>query len=146
MKTMDTMEIIPDSTPSAYGIAVHKSFANAVIALDLPGIGRSGVEQTFSLTDAIYYGAAGSVRTDVVLRNDGGEVIAIYDLKTGGARLTSSRAQELRTKTGALPNVPVIELHFLRGTRLKYGSVAQSPRFAPAAIARHGDVWKSPGR
>jgi len=31
-----------------YGICVHRDFANAVRAQDLPGIGRDGVEQSFN--------------------------------------------------------------------------------------------------
>ena len=145
VKTMDTMDIIPESTPSVYGMAVHRSFATAIKALDLPGIGRDGVEQTFSLTDAIHYGAEGSVRTDVALRNDDGEVVAIYDLKTGGARLSSGRAEELRAKTKSGPNVPVIELHFYRGSRLKHESFSQGAPFDPATLRRHSHVRKYVG-
>lgn len=53
----------------AYGLAVHTDFAAQVRDLDLPGIGRDGVEQTFSMGDLARYGISGSVRTDVVLRD-----------------------------------------------------------------------------
>ena len=63
------------------------------------------------------YGKDGSIRTDVVLRNDERSIIAIYDLKTGNATIRPSRATELRAMTGADSDVPVIELHSVRGPR-----------------------------
>lgn len=140
IKAMDGSEFIPNQTPQAYGVAVHASFAGFVKADDLPGIGREGVEQSFLLKDVVTYGVAGSVRTDVTLRDIGGDVIAIYDVKTGGAVLSASRADELRAHTGAAPNVPVIELHFYRGSSLKHEQVAQNIRFDPTAGARRRDV------
>ena len=53
------------------------------LAMDLPGIGKDGVEQSFKLEDVVNYGVAGSIRTDVVLRDAGDRVMAIYDVKTG---------------------------------------------------------------
>jgi hypothetical protein len=45
--------------------------------------------------------------------------MAIYDVKTGGAKLTAARVRELREKTGVGPSVPIVEMHVLRGARLK---------------------------
>ena len=43
------------------------------------------------------YGTDGSIRTDVSLWDDAHEnVIAIWDLKTGGAKLSNARADQLR--------------------------------------------------
>jgi hypothetical protein len=50
-----------------------------------------------------------------MLRNARNIIIAIYDLKTGNAIIAPSRAGELRAMTRADPNVPVIELHAVRG-------------------------------
>ena len=105
-----------------YGTAIHTDFANAVRSENLRGIGRKGVEQTFGPDPDdpdVSYGTKGSVRTDVVLRNDIGDVIAIYDVKTGSAYLGPRRVQELREKTGASPIVPIIEMHIQRGLSLK---------------------------
>jgi retron-type reverse transcriptase len=74
-----------------------------------------GVEQSFDSEGKARYGQDGSIRTDVVLRNEEGEIVAIYDLKTGEAIIRPSRAVELRAKTRAGPDVPVIELHSVRG-------------------------------
>jgi hypothetical protein len=86
----------------------------------IPGIGPRDVEHSFrDGASADYYGQPGSIRTDVVLRNEVGDIIAIYDVKTGGSVLTPSRVRELRAKTGTGPSIPIIELNVLRGATLK---------------------------
>jgi hypothetical protein len=109
----------PGSTPPQFGTAVHTAFAAAVRKLNLPGIGTTGVEQSFDKDGLANYGQDGSIRTDVVLRNRRGIIIAIYDLKTGNAIIRPSRARELRAMTDSGPNVPVIELHAARGPAYK---------------------------
>jgi hypothetical protein len=119
-RTMETMDFIPEWTPQQYGTAVHVAFGTTVRFLGLPGIGFNDVEHSFiDSRSADYYGQPGSIRTDVVLRNEVGDVIAIYDLKTGGATLTPARVQELREKTGVGPSIPIIELKAGRGPTLK---------------------------
>ena len=98
-----------------YGKAIHYDFGDAVKAENMRGI---KVEHTYPEQDT-FYGKKGTIRTDVVLRNDGGEVTAIYDVKTGGAYLDAKRVGELRTKTGANLSVPIIEMHIQRGLSLK---------------------------
>jgi hypothetical protein len=120
---MQMADFIPEQTPQAYGMAVHAAFATVIRMQGLRGIGPDDVEQSFSGR----YGELGSIRTDIVLRNDVGDIIAIYDLKTGGTSLKPGRVRELREKTGVGPSVPVIEMHVLRGTRLK-GRVRQNGR------------------
>ena len=118
MEAMD--KVVPARTPQLYGMAVHKAFEIAVRSKNLRGIGTKGVETTFSLDRAnAPYGFKGSIRTDVVLRNEIGDVMAIYDVKTGERGIDSTREAELRAKTRAGPNVPVIEMHVLRGVTLK---------------------------
>ncbi len=102
-----------------YGTAIHKDFADAVRDANLRGIGRPGVERTYGRGPDDPYGAKDSIRTDVILRNEIGDPIAIYDVKTGSATLRAGRVQELRGKTGADLSVPVIEMHVLRGLTLK---------------------------
>lgn len=144
IETMNGMEFIPNQAPNVYGGAVHTSFATSVRAADLPGIGPKGVEQSFKLEEVVTYGVAGSIRTDVVLRNVAGEVIAIYDVKTGGAVLSASRADQLRSHVGAAPYTPVIELHFHRGSSLKHEQVTQDIQADPAASARHHAMRRPP--
>jgi hypothetical protein len=99
-----------------YGIRVHKLFADDVRQQDLPGIGVDGVEQSFDLDGLTRYGADGSIRTDVVLRNAEGKIIAIYDVKTGNATMGPTRADQIRQYTNSGPDVPVIILHALKGS------------------------------
>jgi hypothetical protein len=96
---------------SLFGIKVHADFAAKVRELDLPGIGKDGVEQSFSFTKLTDYGTKDSIRTDVFLRDRFGEPLAIYDVKTGNATLTRARVKELRDHVGR-QDIPVIELHF----------------------------------
>ena len=112
VSVLDVVEHGPNLTPQAYGSIVHTAFAAAVRIQALPGIGFSDVETTFG---GDYYGSKGSIRTDVVLRNDIGDVIAIYDVKTGESGIDPARAAQLRAKTGGGLSVPVIELSIRRG-------------------------------
>jgi hypothetical protein len=117
-----TLARVIDSLPKGrgplYGIAVHTAFGLAVRLGNIRGIGFFDVETTWGGVD-LRYGSLGSVRTDVVLRNDIGDPIAIYDVKTGGAQLTPSRADRLRQAVAPGSNLPVIELHLERGASLK---------------------------
>ena len=54
----------------------------------------------------------------MVLRDETGTVIAIYDVKTGSAKIDPPRAEEFRSFTR--PSVPVVELHIIHGVSLKY--------------------------
>lgn len=45
--------------------------------------------------------------------------MAIYDLKTGNAKLTRSRVREIRATVGVDESVPVVEIHVLRGASVK---------------------------
>jgi hypothetical protein len=99
---MAGLEYLPEMAPQKYGIAVHVAFGVAVRVANLPGVGE--IERSFSLEDSDpRYGLAGTVRTDVTLRNIQGDIIAIYDVKTGDRQMLRPRADELREKTGAAP-------------------------------------------
>jgi hypothetical protein len=108
----------PEGFGAEYGKAIHYDFGDAVKAEDLRGIGSAGVEHTYP-EEETHYGKKGTVRTDVVLKNDVGDVIAIYDVKTGSAYLDAARVRELRAKTGVNLSIPVIEMHIRRGLSLK---------------------------
>jgi hypothetical protein len=55
----------------------------------------------------------------VILRNEIGDPIAIYDVKTGGAKLDLARLKQLRDKVPSASNIPIIELHVIRGVAVK---------------------------
>ncbi|MGU3465538.1 hypothetical protein ACLBXO_11850 [Methylobacterium sp. C33D] len=110
-----------------YGIEVHTKFAARMRELDLPGIGRHGIEQSFSAGDLVRYGLDGSIRTDVILRDgrtNAAPIRAIWDIKTGKAQLTPARARELRRGVGVDDSVPVIEIHLRRGNSVKGVSIS----------------------
>jgi hypothetical protein len=95
---------------NVFGIAVHMDFGQRVKGLDLPGIGEKDIEHSWSLGDFRHYGAEGSIRTDIILRDRlTGRPIAIYDVKTGNATISAKRAAELRAAVND-DNVPIIEL------------------------------------
>jgi hypothetical protein len=100
-----------------YGVIVHAEFAKAVRAKNLPGIGQVGVEQSFDVDGLARYGLDGSIRTDIVVRNTQGQIIAIFDVKTGNATLSSTREAKIRAFTRVGYDVPVIILRAMRGHR-----------------------------
>jgi hypothetical protein len=116
---MDVVEYAPGLSPQTYGRITHEAFAAAVRLQRLPGIGFWDVETTFSLDPDARYGSKGSIRTDVVLRNDVGDIIAIYDVKTSESGIDPVRAAELRAKTRVGSDVPIIEMSILRGVTRK---------------------------
>jgi len=119
---VDAMEEAGPGAGPAYGTRVHGLFGMKDLAADIPGVRQSGVEVSLLHGQPSPYGAEDSVRTDVLLRSneDGtGLVIAIWDLKTGTATLSPSRADELRRGAGVGPGVPVIELHAIKGVSVK---------------------------
>jgi hypothetical protein len=99
---VDGLGVIAGMGAARYGTLVHTLFGTAVRLANFRGIGFFDVETTFSLEPDAYYGSKESVRTDVVLRNDAGEIIAIYDVKTGSRGLRTSRIRELRAQRPAL--------------------------------------------
>jgi len=125
-RAVDTVEYLPTLTPRLYGTLVHLAFANMVRFQRLPGIGFWDVETTFSLEPGAHYGSKDSIRTDVVLRNEVGDIIAIYDVKTGNQGLRPGRVNELRANAQVSPSVPVIELHVLHGVRLTREQIGPS--------------------
>jgi hypothetical protein len=108
-----------DGSGPWYGTRIHFLFATDVKLQNLPGIGKAGVEQSFGWGDIADYGEDGTVRVDVYMRDETGKIIAIWDVKTGGAVLTGARVRELRAHAGVGTEVPVIELHVTRGATIK---------------------------
>jgi hypothetical protein len=130
----DTIAYLPGRSPQKYGILVHIAFAAAVRSANLPGIGYRDVETTFSLEPDARYGSKLSIRTDVVLRNAAGEIIAIYDVKTGDADLGPKRVKALQAKTRAAPGTPVIQLHLTHGPSRKAEQIDPHGRSRQASL------------
>jgi hypothetical protein len=98
-----------------YGTLVHLAFAADVRWQDIPGIGSDGVEQSFKLGLVVRHGLSGSIRTDVLLRDDSGKIIAVWDVKTGNAVLTDERIREIQDELSLSADVPIFVLHRCRG-------------------------------
>jgi hypothetical protein len=128
-KTDEILDILKDVVESTeagegflYGIRIHAKLAVRLRALDLPGIGRHGIEQSFVAGDIVRHGLSGSIRTDVLLRDgrtSAALIRAIWDIKTGDEGLSPSRIRALRAGAGVDASVPVIEIHLLRGISVK---------------------------
>jgi len=116
-RVKDVVDYAPNLGPAVYGTEVHTAFAAALRLQQLPGV---DVEPTFG---GDYYGATGSLRPDAVLRNDIGDVIAIYDVKTGEKGIDPIRAAKLRLSAGVGNEVPVIQLSIPYGVSRKYAAL-----------------------
>jgi HK97 family phage portal protein len=103
-----------DYAPAQYGSRVHKEFADLLRQKGIEGIELVDIERSFGPQGPTYYGSSGSVRPDVILRDQTGKIIAIYDVKTGERGLEQNRADRLRLLTGSRPDVPVFQLHPIR--------------------------------
>lgn len=68
------------------------------------------IERSFTLPPG-FPSSKKSVRPDIVLRDDSGDGVAIYDIKTGDKGIDPWRARELCAATGAEPDVPIIVMY-----------------------------------
>ncbi len=107
-------------SPTQYGTYVHVEFANAVRSRNLPGIGTEGVEQSFD-ADGLNppYGTYDTIRTDIILRNRAGRIIAVFDVKTGDAIMNPAREAKIRAYTHVGPDIPLFILRAQRGAGRK---------------------------
>ena len=55
------------------------------------------------------------MRTDVLLRSQGGKIVAVWDVKTNKAYLSRRRVLQIREWLRIDDGVPIIELHVQRG-------------------------------
>lgn len=105
--TIDKLEHLPGQ-PQRYGIFIHAAFAAAVLEAGIRE--PMDVERSFDLPPD-FPSSKTSVRPDIVLRNYSGDIVAIYDIKTGEKGIDPWRARELRAATGAGPDVPIIVMY-----------------------------------
>jgi hypothetical protein len=105
--TIERLARLPGQ-PQKYGIIVHLAFAAAVIAAEIRE--PMDIERSFALPPG-FSNRKKSARPDIVLRDDSGDIVAIYDIKTGDTGIDPWRARELRAATGAGPDVPIIVMY-----------------------------------
>lgn len=97
-------------TAGQYGREVHDEFKREVSASRLPGIDDEDLDKTFGLSEGASYGEKDSVRPDVVLRDDQGNIVAMYDVKTGRG-FSTFKVIKYRLRTGSDSFIPIFELH-----------------------------------
>jgi hypothetical protein len=116
-KLENVLEEVGPGSGASYGTMVHSRFEASVRAANISGV---SVERSWRQGLEVSRGTSDSIRTDVSLRDaSSGLVRAIWDQKTGGARMTDSRADQIRKELGAGKDVPIIEIHYDRGSRIK---------------------------
>ncbi|MDL2218405.1 hypothetical protein LJC27_07065, partial [Christensenellaceae bacterium OttesenSCG-928-M15] len=89
------------------GTLKHSDFAKQVNSLKDSNL---KTEVSYLNGQVVKYGTKGSVRLDVVEYGSKGEIISVYDLKTGTAGLTQSRITEIQSHIPNGSQVPVVEI------------------------------------
>ena len=84
-------------TRSVYGTKVHAAFSKLAAGLKIGGY-EIRTEVLYLNGRIVKYGTKGSARIDAGLYNSKGELVQVFDLKTGGARLTSKQVQHIQAQ------------------------------------------------
>jgi RHS repeat-associated protein len=101
------MQIVGEGKGAAYGTRVHTKFAELV---KQNSRGRLQAEVSYREGIVVHRGTPGSIRVDVV-RGNPQKPKEIYDLKTGSARLTSERIEQIRRHLPkGCENIPIREV------------------------------------
>ena len=112
MKYMNSTVGIKNMTPTQLGTRLHAEFAHAVKKMHLPGV---RVEQSFSGGKPTNYGDAGSIRTDVILLENG-KPTAIYDYKTSfypNDYMAPKRVKEIQKKVLGPSSTSPVNVHVI---------------------------------
>ena len=81
-----------------YGTRAHKAFADAVNGTKI-GSNVIRTEVSYLNGQIVRYGTKGSARIDAGLYDKSGKLLQVFDLKTGGAKLTSKQVQHIQNQT-----------------------------------------------
>ena len=103
---------LPEGSGPVYGAMVHTAFKASLLAAPIANV---TVEPTFGGTGI--YGSKDSIRPDAVLRGPTGDIVAMYDVKTGVAGIEPPRAARFRAFSTS--SIYIIELSLRRGVLLK---------------------------
>ena len=87
-----------EGSGAVYGTKIHSAFAKLANGLK---IGDNTIRTEVSYLDGqiVKSDTKGSARIDAGLYNSKGELIEVFDLKTGGAKLTSKQVQHIQAQT-----------------------------------------------
>jgi len=83
---------------AVYGTKAHSAFAKAVNGMKI-GDNVIKTEVSYLNGQVVSYGTKGSARIDAGLFDKNGKLLQVFDLKTGGAKLTSKQVQHIQTQT-----------------------------------------------
>ena len=92
---------------AVYGTKAHSAFSKAVNGMKI-GNNTIRTEVSYLNGQVVKHGTKGSARIDAGLYDAKGNLIHVFDLKTGGARLTPKQVQHIQTQTRS--QVPVSEI------------------------------------
>ena len=90
-----------------YGTKVHSAFGKIANGMKI-GKYTIRTEVSYLNGNIVKHGTKGSARIDAGLYNSKGELVHVFDLKTGGARLTPQQVKHIQTQTQK--QVPVTEI------------------------------------
>ena len=99
-------KIVGEGYGGAHGTKVHSEFRHQVSQLNKSEL---FTEVSYRGGVPVKWGTRGSVRLDVV-QGQIGAPSKVFDLKTGGARLTPARIRQIQSQLPGGKNVPVIEI------------------------------------
>src|SRR5690554_2250671 len=93
------LEALGKGSGPVYGTKAHTAFAKAVNGMQ---IGNYTIRSEVSYLNGqiVKHGTKGSARIDAGLYNSKNELIHVFDLKTGGARLTTKQVQHIQGQVG----------------------------------------------
>jgi len=95
----EALEVLGDGSGAAYGTKADSAFAKAVNGMKI-GDNVIKTEVSYLNGQVVKYGTKGSARIDARLYNKKGELVQVFDLKTGGAKLTSLQVKHIQIQTG----------------------------------------------
>jgi RHS repeat-associated protein len=87
-----------EGSGAVYGTKAHSALAKAANGLKI-GDNVVRTEVSYLNGEIVKHGTKGSARIDAGLYNSKGQLIQVFELKTGGAKLTSQQVQHIQTQT-----------------------------------------------
>ena len=96
-----------DGKGSVYGTKAHGLFSSMAEGMKV-GKYQIKTEVSYLNGQIVKHGTKGSARIDAGLYNSKGQLVAVFDLKTGGASLTAKQVAHIQKQTRT--NVEVIEI------------------------------------
>jgi hypothetical protein len=104
------LDDLGEGSGAVYGTNAHSAFAKAANGMKI-GDNVIRTEVSYLNGKVVKHGTKGSARIDAGLYNSKGELLQVFDLKTGGARLTSQQVQHIQAQTRTQVTVSEIRVN-----------------------------------